>query len=340
MSTFEDRVSAGAGQLMDDRFKILDKLDPEIARRYAIGVNAGNQQRLRDGKPLSGFGRFSKKDVDRVMDAALDFDTISRKEEEALMIILAAQSQWEPGARDYFIDQLELHLKDLWSSDTIDDEAPTLLARTNRLDFVSGGDRHRGTLYHYTPEDYQLIAALIKKGEIGAWEVSVNRTYLRLPPGQAGAWGLYDDKTNDIYIVKGLDPRDRQASFTHEATHAIQDFRNLPDAAYLAKYVETDAYIAQAFIALSFGVPYAAFPDRPEEVATRGAAGMLLTPVGKRDKAWTRDFRKGYDDVVDAFIATHGTKSSNEMIDMLESATEQKREGALMKKMVQALKKP
>jgi hypothetical protein len=324
---------------MDDRFKILEKLDPEIARRYAIGVNAANEQRLANGTTLTGFGRFSKADVDSILEAALDFDVISKKEEEALMIILASQSQWEPGAKEYMLDQIELHLKDLWSSDPIDDEAPNLLRYTYRLDFTSEGDRHRGTGYHYTPTDYQIISGLIGQGDVGAWEVRVDRTYLRIPPGKANAWGFYEQHTDDIYIVQGLSARDRQASFTHEATHAIQDFRNISHAASLAKYVESDGYIAQAFVALSFGVPYAENPDWPEEVACRGAAAMLLTPVRSRDKAWKSAFKQAYDDVVDAFVALNGAASSNEVIDMLESKAEQKRESDLMQNMLTKLKK-
>jgi hypothetical protein len=54
MSDFEDRVKDAAGQLIGDRFKILKKLDPEIAERYVIGVNQSNEQKLRDGSHSPG----------------------------------------------------------------------------------------------------------------------------------------------------------------------------------------------------------------------------------------------------------------------------------------------
>lgn len=54
MSNFEDRVNAAAGLEMTDRYKALAKLDPEIAKRYVIGVNPINEKNLRDGRPLEG----------------------------------------------------------------------------------------------------------------------------------------------------------------------------------------------------------------------------------------------------------------------------------------------
>jgi hypothetical protein len=342
MSDFEDRVKDAAGQLIGDRFKILKKLDPEIAERYVIGVNQSNEQKLRDGKPLTGFGKFSKDDVDDILEAALDNYAISQKEEEALMIILASQSQWETGAKEYMIDQIVRNVESLWSSDPIDDEAPTLLQHTSQLDFVGEGENHRGTGYHYTTLDYQIISGLIRQGNIGAWEVAVDRSYLRTPAGQRGAWGFYEQDTDDIYIVSGLGARDRQASFAHEATHAIQDFRNIPNNGTVAKFVETDGYITQAFVALKLNLPFTGSPKRPEDVACRekprlGAARMLLTPVRSRSKAWKSDFKKAYDEVVDAFVALPGS-APDEVIDMLGSKKSQKREKALVKKMLKVLK--
>jgi hypothetical protein len=139
-----------------------------------------------------------------------------------------------------------------------------------------------------------------------------------------------------------LGARDRQASFAHEATHAIQDFRNIPNNGTVAKFVETDGYITQAFVALKLNLPFTGSPKRPEDVACRekprlGAARMLLTPVRSRSKAWKSDFKKAYDEVVDAFVALPGS-APDEVIDMLGSKKSQKREKALVKKMLKVLK--
>jgi hypothetical protein len=342
---FERRVTNATGQLLGDRYKILKKLDPELAEIYAVGINKNNKQRIAAGRPLTGFGKISKKDVDEILEAALDDWSITADEEEALLIILETRSAlaWEPGAKEYMIDQLQTNLNELWSSVRIDDQVATLLSCANFLDFVSEGQKHLGTGFHYTPVEYQAIAGLIDRLKIGAWEVPATRSWLRMPPGQAGAWGFYDSVTDDIYIIKGLGSRDRQASFTHEATHAIQDWRNFSHKRSLAKFVEADCYIAQAFVALRLGMPYTGQPKRPEDVACRerptpGAARMLLTPLASRDKAWKAAFKVAYDDVVDAFAALPGSRP-DEIIDVLEDKKRQKREGELVMGMLKSLKK-
>ena len=340
MSKFEDRVNAAAALEIDDRYKALAQLDPEIAKRYVIGINAVNRENLRKGRPLEGFGGFAEHDVDSVLEAALGpggNSTISKDDEEALLIILAAKTPWKGGAKDYMIMKLEKNLKFEWSSKSIKSEAPQLLKFTDRIDFVSRGDKYPGTGYHFTATDFRLIAGLIAKDKIGAWEVSDRRTFLRIPEGQVGAWGFYDSDLNDMYIVSGLSSRDRQCTFVHVATHAIRDFRNLPDMP--AKYIAADGYIAQAFVALPMGNPYSGSGNQPEEVATRGAAKLLQTPVRSRDAAWTRKFQKAYDEVVKAVETLRGTKSADEIVGMLEDQQEQDAETALVKKMLADMKK-
>jgi hypothetical protein len=338
MSNFEDRVNAAAGLEMNDRYKALAKLNPEIAKRYVIGVAPVNEKNLKNGRPLEGFGGFAEHDVDSVLEAALGpggNGKISKEDEEALLIILAAKTPWKGKAKEYMIEKLERNLKFEWSSTSIRSEAPQLLQFTNKIDFVSRGDKYPGTGHHYTPAEFKLVAGLIAKNKIGAWEVSERRTFLRIPEGQAGAWGFYDPDTNDIYIVSGLSPRDRQCTFVHNAVLAILDLRNLPGTP--SKYIAADGYIAQAFVALSLKAPYSKSSDWPEEVASRGAA-KLLQASGRRDARWNRNFRKAYDDVVDAVERLEGTKVANEIVNMLEDQQGQDAETALVKKVLAGLK--
>lgn len=360
MSDFENRVDTVSQQLIDDRFKALEKLDPELAQKYIEGVNRGNKtapktarigsmatggKTIPSGSMVSGFGRFSKKDVDAVLAAAFDGNgrsRITKKEEEALLIILATRSpRWEIGAREYMIEQIELNLKHLWSSIPINAaEAVALLKYTDTIDFVSEGDKHKGTGLHYTALDFKIVARLIGEKKIGAWEVSDKRSYLRIPAGQAGADGFQLSNADDIYIVKGLDPNTRQFYFSHEATHAIQDLSNVPRARSLAKFIEADAYIVQGFTALKRGVPYAAYPNHPEEIASVKVAPMLSTPVASRNDKWRSDFRKAYDMVVDAWVARVGASEADKLIDMTfeESKRRQKEETNLLAKMRRELK--
>lgn len=341
MSDFEDRVNAAATLEMNDRYKALAKLDLEIARRYVIGVNPVNEKNLKEKRPLEGFGGFAPHDVDSIMEAALQSggnSNITKEAEEALLIILAAKTPWKAGAKEYMIEKLEKALKFEQSSQSIASEAAKLLQNTKGIDFDSRGNTYPGTGYHFTPLDFQLIEGLIAKNDVGAWEVSDRRSFLRVPEGQQGAWGFYDQDTDDIYIVSGLSPRDRQCTFVHLAMMAIRDVRNLPDMQ--AKYIAADGYIAEAFVALSMGSPFSKFPNRPEEVASRGAAKLLQTPVKSRDKKWKRDFQDAYDDVVDAVQKVQGAKRADEIVQMLEDQQGQDAETVLVKKMLKKLKDP
>ena len=338
MPNFEQRVNAAAALQMNDRFKALAKLDLEIAKRYVVGVNPVNAENLKQNRPLEGFGGFAEHDVDSVLEAALGPSgkgPISKESEEALVIILLAKTPWKGRAKDYMIDKLEQNLKFELSSKSIAGEAPQLLQFTTGLDFISPG-----TGFHFSPTEFKIIAGLIAQDKIGAWEASGRRTFLQIPEGQVGAWGFYDPKSNDIYIVSGLSADDRQCTFVHLATLAIRDFRNRPEAK--AKYIAADGYIAQAFVALSQKDPYSTYPDRPEEVAYAQAAKLLQKPVRDRskDKTWKRDFEKAYAKVVDAVVNLKGTKTADEILDMLEDQQGQDAETALVKKVLKGLKKP
>jgi len=338
MSNFEQRVNAAAALEMNDRFKALAKLDLEIAKRYVVGVNPVNAENLKNKRPLEGFGGFAEHDVDSVLAAALGPSgkgKISKEAEEALVIILLAKTPWKGRAKEYMIAKLEENLKFEWSSKSIAGEAPQLLQFTKGLDFISPG-----TGFHFSPTEFQIIAGLIAQNKIGAWEASGRRTFLQIPEGQVGAWGFYDPNLNDIYIVSGLTADDRQCTFVHLATLAIRDFRNLPEAK--AKHIAADGYIAQAFVALSQKDPYSTYPDRPEEVAYAQAAQLLQKSVRdrSRDKTWKPNFQKAYAKVVDAVVNLKGTKTADEIVDMLEDQQGQDAETALVKKVLKGLKKP
>lgn len=218
MAGFEDRVFNLAHLAIDERFKALSKLDPEMAVQYALGVASANGARIRSGSSLieGGPDKIDKDDVDAIIAAAVDDDQITKDEEEALLIIVATERSWAPGAKQHMINQIERNLKLLWSTSPIDTkEASRLLAHTNRIDFVSGGDKYQGTGLHYTPAEYQLVVHLMERKALTAWEVAGDRSFQRIS-GLDSATGSYYAPDNVLYLVSGLDSRERQCSFVHE----------------------------------------------------------------------------------------------------------------------------
>src|SRR5260370_41730906 len=99
-------------------------------------MNPVNEERLRKRRPFEGFGGFDTHDMDSILEAALGpggKSKISKEDEEALLIILAAKTPWKAGAKEYMIQKLEQNLKFEWSSKSIRSEAPQLLKFTNRV---------------------------------------------------------------------------------------------------------------------------------------------------------------------------------------------------------------
>jgi hypothetical protein len=340
MSTFEDRVNAAASLDIDPRFRALAKLSPDIARQYVIGINPINKENLDQHRPLEGFGGFADHDVDDLIAIAKSHagsGAIDKNDEEALVIILAAKTPWKGTAKQHLIDSLEKLLKNEQATSSIASSVPQLLALTNQLDFEGRGNNYKGTLFHYTPLEFQLVKALVADGDLGAWTVADLRSYHYLPEGKSGAWGFYDPDSDDIYLIDSLASRDQQCTFVHLAVNAILDFRNA--AAMPAKFVAADGYIAQAFVADALGQPYSFKGNRPENVAAAGASSMLQTPLGQRDKDWWTDFKDAYDDVVEAVVRLRGGKESSIVLDMLEDQKEQDRESAVVKKVLAKMKK-
>jgi hypothetical protein len=377
---FEDRVRDAAGQLIDVRYERLVKLDQRLADIYLVKVRRGNAKaprRARTGADavgdgpkknssmMMGFGKISRADVDAIMRVALDGGRITKEEEEALLIILEGQRQWEPGAQDYMANLIENNMKHLWSTRRIDaNQAASLLKPTDTIDFFSRGDRHQGTGLHYRPGDFQVIAGLIRDKQIGAWEVSAKRSFLRTSAAKDGATGFYASKqgpvtleildqhytreewlsgtelrshADDIYVASGLKGKERQITFAHEATHALQDWENVRA---LTKFIEADAHIVESFTALKLGMRFPADGDTPQAVAFRAAAPLLEKPVSRRNDRWRSAFRKAYDQVVDAFVDHAGKKDADKRIDYAaeEAKRRQKEEKDLLRKMRRALR--
>jgi hypothetical protein len=269
---------------------------------YAVAVDSGNAQAIKTtGRPKfsGGFGRITNQDVDKILAVVTKDGTITKDEEEALLIILGTKANWGDGAsKKYMIAQLEKNFKIFWSVKPIDkDQAALLLIQTNQIDFVSAGNSHAGTQLHYTSKEYQTIVQLIAQHKITAWEVSGERFYRKIPG--AVDEGIFDSTLKEIYLLRGISATERKALFARLATKAIQNSRNGSGA---EKDRHADLVIVRAFVALSLGDPYDDSGDDPLAVATRkgGAADLLTTRVASRNGQWKSKFKDAYDDVVEA----------------------------------------
>jgi hypothetical protein len=131
-----------------------------------------------------------------------------------------------------------------------------------RINFVSPR-----TGLSYFPGLYTAVNLLVAKGLVKVYSVDAAALLSR--------GGLYRSDINRLVIYEGLDPVLKLPTIVHEATHAIQDWRDLVS---VHQFAEADAFVAQAVAAISTGkkyfLEYLAQEDAGRLVlAGKGAAG-------------------------------------------------------------------
>jgi hypothetical protein len=133
----------------------------------------------------------------------------------------------------------------------------------------------------YSPDLYTAIRGLVHEGRVTVFAVDAGALLSRS--------GTYRSDLNRLVLYKGLAPEFTMQTIVHEATHTIQDWRNV---ATTMKYIEADAYIAMAVAALSVSKqPFLEYPAQE-------AAGRLVL-AGKAVPT-NAEWMRTYDEVVKA----------------------------------------
>ena len=136
----------------------------------------------------------------------------------------------------------------------------------------------------YTPDLYTGVRGLVAKGQVKVYDVDAAALQSR--------GGVYFSDSDRLIVYKGLDAGITLSLIVHEATHTIQDWRDLVST---HKYTEADAYVAQAVGAMSSGKQY--FLEYP---ALETAGRLVLAGKGAAGNA---EWSKAYDAVVRAVEA-------------------------------------
>jgi hypothetical protein len=141
----------------------------------------------------------------------------------------------------------------------------------------------------YDPSSYLTIREIIVQKKI--FVIQLNLAGLAV---LAKMQGEYASTADILFIYNGLSPTARSITIVHEATHAIQDWR---DVGGMSAHIEADAFIAESVAANVLT------GDSLDDAAVRVAAfkaGQLVID-GKAtgsNKAWLT----AYDNVVDALF--------------------------------------
>jgi hypothetical protein len=265
----------------------LKPLDEELAAEYQkiIGVNAKTDPK----KTIDMEG------AQRLLEQAADKDVITSQEAEALALLYDSgvftdevqkafeQALLSPGAMNLILKGTAVPILD------VDQEMKDFISAIDKSGTSVISFYSPGTKFTYTAAHYQAIKELGKKGGregILLMRVVDHELYDKLD----GPGAIYDSKTNKFFFFQHSKwtAITRDPLIIHEATHAIQDWN---DILSVNKYVEADAYIAQAVSGAFMGGKQLVSTGDMNDVAFTVAAplvraGKATPPTGKDFDAW------------------------------------------------------
>jgi hypothetical protein len=219
----------------------LKKVEPRVAEAYKAAVTG--------------------KDIDlptlqAIMRPVIDSkgpkgEDISPEEAEAIVLIIES-GELQPGIKERLLKQL---LTDKGMEKVLNGTGVELkpndpelasfygvfaIKYTGNVKFYS-----KGTNLTYSPQQYQAIAQLVKNGKITVVKV-MDRGLL----AKTGADCMYVAPSNMFFFFQHPGEKDyfsHAPSIVHEATHAVQDWFDVPSSV-TTRYVEADAYIVEAMV--------------------------------------------------------------------------------------------
>ena len=152
----------------------------------------------------------------------------------------------------------------------------------------------------YAPIDYLTVRKLIEMKEIICAEVRISEL-----ANLTRAEGVYSTSFNILTLYSGQTPIEREMTIVHEATHAIQDFR---DAKGIATHFEADAFVAEAVVLRTLN--RGAEGDNDIESAALKAADIVLEGTAQSTQAW----RDAYDAVLKAVNGSPGYSAKSRLM--------------------------
>ncbi|MBI3410134.1 MAG: hypothetical protein HY040_17465 [Planctomycetes bacterium] len=184
----------------------------------------------------------NEKGVDLVFDSVIKDRKITENEAKALTHLIAFAK-----FNNFALTALIASLKVAYDADLFFAGTAKRLSSAAELADVQGAINAVGNVdfwspgssSSYKPQDYLPIKELVKSGEITVYELKAagfNRSL--------SLYGQYRSDLNRLVIFSGLGPDELVNIVVHEATHAIQDQRDLDSK--MIKHTEADAFIAGA----------------------------------------------------------------------------------------------
>jgi hypothetical protein len=242
-------------------------------------------------------GKVSEGEAKLIFGKALDGSKITQNEAKALVTILGA-ARFEKGAKKSLkelvkSDEAKTALFDGTSERLTGHQLDPVTAALTSVKGVGGINFRNPAGHQFVPAHYAAVARLITDKKIAVYRMHAHN--LNESAGLGGAF--HSPSKNRLVVYSWTGTPSWQALVIHEATHAIQDWMDRNGENYLVKYLEADAYTAQAVALYGMGktlAPDTRKPIHPLNFAFHSTAKLLCDPQAKKEYTPAR-FKAAYD---------------------------------------------
>jgi hypothetical protein len=274
--------------MAENLYDQLFPLDAGIANVYRKAV--GNRAN----------GVIDKTEANAIFNKAIDGKTITTSEAKALHLILR-KAQFKTGVKQHLKDRIrEKATRNAIVKGTgkwVDGEKElanvTAALGTDYVGKVNFKSPETKVLYQ--PNYYAVIKKLIDDMDILVFRL--HAAELNESAGLGG--GFYRSGSEAVFLYEGMPLKNEIPLIVHEVTHSIQDWLDINSK---VKYIEADAYIAQAVVCHLLGRKFEEDSEKPLPVAFFHAAPMVLEGDGNMNNP---HWRPAYLEVVKAVGKHH-----------------------------------
>jgi hypothetical protein len=249
----------------------------------------------------------------RILTQVIKDGKITGAEAEALMRLINSPGRFTADG----LDVLKKGIKKSIDDDSLFPETHKLLGGPEMLDVIFSLDmgsvgrinfESPGTAILYSPIDYPSIQQLLRDGDIKAYRLEDSGLNI----GVGGGSMYYRSDLNQLVFPSGVNPTQKVGLIVHEATHAIQDWRDVP---HKRMFGEADAYIAQAVAMAAHGVKH---PEErhPARVAFDVKAAHLVVrgEANRSNHTWV----DAYKAVVKAYVTFTNDSNFDQVVNTVD----------------------
>lgn len=263
-------------------------------------LDAGIAKVYRNAVGSSANGVIDRTEANSIFDKAIDGKTITTNEAKALNLILQ-KAKFKSGVKQHLKDRIReratrnaiIKGTGKWLDEEKEIGKITAALGTNYVGKVNFKSPETKILYQ--PNYYAVIKKLIDDMDILVFRLVA----AELNESAGLGSGLYRSDGEALFLYEGMPVHAEIPLIVHEVTHSIQDWLDINSK---VKYIEADAYIAQAVVCHALGRSFKKDSEHPLHVAFFHAVPIVLEGGGNPNN---QHWRPAYLEVVKAVSKHH-----------------------------------